>query len=230
MPLTDFNSAVTGQGLDYNVDIVMCIDATGSMAPIINSVKEHALSFHEKFKAAMQKENKDVTQLRIKVIVFRDFEVDSEPLLESKFFVLDDEREEFAAFVNNITPEGGGDNPESGLEALAQAIKSDWVRTGAVRRHVIVLYSDTSAKELGSGSSSPAYPADMPKDFSELRDIWDGQMMEARAKRMLLFTPDAMPWNDIQLWNNAFLFPMAERGGCSEADMEVCLRALVHSI
>ena len=39
MPLTDFNSAVTGQGLDYNVDIVMCIDATGSMAPIINSFR-----------------------------------------------------------------------------------------------------------------------------------------------------------------------------------------------
>ena len=29
---------IISQGLDYNVDIVMCIDATGSMGPIINDV------------------------------------------------------------------------------------------------------------------------------------------------------------------------------------------------
>ena len=40
---------IISQGLDYNVDIVMCIDATGSMGPIINDVKANALSFYQKF-------------------------------------------------------------------------------------------------------------------------------------------------------------------------------------
>ena len=69
---------VAGQGLDYNVDIVMCIDATGSMSPIIEEVKTNALSFYKKFVAEMDEANKRVEQLRIKVIVFRDYECDTE--------------------------------------------------------------------------------------------------------------------------------------------------------
>ena len=38
---------IVGQGLDYSVDIVMCIDATGSMDGIIEEVKSNALSFRK---------------------------------------------------------------------------------------------------------------------------------------------------------------------------------------
>jgi hypothetical protein len=43
----------------------MCIDATGSMSPILNEVKNNALSFYRRFIDAMEEENKDVAQLRI---------------------------------------------------------------------------------------------------------------------------------------------------------------------
>ena len=59
-----------GQGMDYNVDIVMCIDATGSMASIIDDVKRNALSFYQKFVDEMEAKAKSVQQLRIKVIAF----------------------------------------------------------------------------------------------------------------------------------------------------------------
>lgn len=88
----------TNQGLDYNVDIVMCIDATGSMSSIINEVKTNALSFYRKFVDAMNNECKSVQQLRIKVIAFRDYGCDTEPMVESKFFVLDDESTDFHNF------------------------------------------------------------------------------------------------------------------------------------
>ena len=145
--------AASGQGLDYNVDIVMCIDATGSMHAIIDEVKSNALSFYQKFVDEMEAQDppKSVQQLRIKVIAFRDYGVDSEPMVESKFFVLGDggEDAQFHDFVNNIEASGGGDEPENSLEALALAMKSDWVTTGAVRRHVIMLYTDASALPLG---------------------------------------------------------------------------------
>ena len=39
---------MAGQGMgEYCVDIVMCIDATGSMAPILDEVKRNAISFYE---------------------------------------------------------------------------------------------------------------------------------------------------------------------------------------
>ena len=61
---------VIGQGLDYSVDIVMCIDATGSMDGIIEEVKANALSFYRQFVDEMEANLKSVQQLRIKVIAF----------------------------------------------------------------------------------------------------------------------------------------------------------------
>ena len=33
--------------MTYNVDMCFCIDATGSMGPVINTVKQNALSFYK---------------------------------------------------------------------------------------------------------------------------------------------------------------------------------------
>jgi len=219
-----------GQGMDYNVDIVMCIDATGSMASIIDDVKRNALSFYQKFVDEMEAKAKSVQQLRIKVIAFRDYSVDSEAMVESKFFVLDEESREFHDFVNAIEASGGGDEPESSLEALALAMKSDWVRTGSVRRHVIIMYTDASALKLGEKSGETGYPSGMPSDLAELREWWEGQRMEKRAKRLLVFAPDMEPWSDMVDWSNAFHTASKAGAGCDDTDIQTCIHMLVNSI
>lgn len=223
---------IDGQGMDYDVDIVMCIDATGSMSPIIAEVKANALSFYQKFVDEMEAQvpPKGVEQLRIKVIVFRDYGVDSEPMVESKFFVLDEEVEAFQEFVNGIEASGGGDGPENSLEALALAMKSDWVRTGSVRRHVILMYTDAPALPLSARAGQPGYPADMPKDIAELRDMWEGQYMEKRAKRLHVFAPDCEPWSDMVDWSNAFHTASNAGAGCDDTDIATCIHLLVNSI
>ena len=219
-----------GQGMDYNVDIVMCIDATGSMASIIDDVKRNALSFYQKFVDEMEAKAKSVQQLRIKVIAFRDYSVDSEAMVESKFFVLDEESREFHDFVNAIEASGGGDEPESSLEALALAMKSDWVRTGSVRRHVIIMYTDASALKLGEKSGETGYPSGMPSDLAELREWWEGQRMEKRAKRLLVFAPDMEPWSDMVDWSNTFHTASKAGAGCDDTDIQTCIHMLVNSI
>ena len=218
------------QGLDYNVDIVMCIDATGSMHAIINDVKANALSFYRKFVQEMENVEKSVEQLRIKVVVFRDYGCDSEPMVESKFFTLDDESTEFHDFVSRIEASGGGDGPENGLEALALAIKSDWVRTGTKRRHVIMLWTDAPALELGARASSPSYPSDMPANLAELHEWWEGQEMEPKAKRLLLFSPDTNPWSEMLDWQNIFHLASQAGKGCSDVDIDAAIHMLVNSI
>ena len=220
----------TGQGMDYNVDIVMCIDGTGSMSPIIEQVKANALSFYQKFADEMEKQKKSVQQLRIKVIVFRDFKSDSEPLLESRFFELDDEKTEFSDFVNSIVANGGGDEKENALEALALAMKSDWVRDGTKRRHVIILYTDAPALAFEDRASEPGYPSDMPKNFAELREWWEGQEMELNSKRMLIFAPDANPWSDMVDWSNTFPTTSKAGAGLDDTDINTCIHMLVNSI
>ena len=231
MPITVVN---TNSSLNYHVDIVMCIDATGSMAPVINEVKENAKTFYGQFVAAMEEKEKKVQQLRIKVIVFRDYGVDSQPMVESKFFVLGDdqgnETDEFYSFVDAIEATGGGDIPEHSLEALALAIKSDWVKTGNVRRHVIMMFTDANAVELGTSKDLPGYPAGMPNSFAELGELWEAQEMELRAKRLLLFTPDCEPWTNMIDWNNTFHSASRAGAGLSDIEMKTCIHMLVNSI
>ena len=136
--------------LKYNIDIVMCIDATGSMNGILDTVKSNALNFYGDLINSMRKKGKQVNDLRIKVIAFRDYVADGEnAMLATDFFRMPDEQEDFRDLVNTISACGGGDEPEDGLEALAYAIRTDWTRDGDKRRHVIVVWTDAPTHELG---------------------------------------------------------------------------------
>ncbi|MDR0602981.1 MAG: hypothetical protein LBG80_01590 [Bacteroidales bacterium] len=46
------------QGVKYSVDMVLCIDATGSMSPVIEKVKSNALSFHGDVEKALAEKGK----------------------------------------------------------------------------------------------------------------------------------------------------------------------------
>lgn len=119
------------EGIATNVDIVFVIDATRSMKTTIDMVKESALSFQDKLYDFMDEAKRSINNLRIKVVWFRDFYYDGNYAYdESKFFELPEEKEEFRDFVNGIHEAGGGDDPESGLEALTMAMRSDFVQEG----------------------------------------------------------------------------------------------------
>ena len=109
-------SMAAPRGLSYAVDIVFGIDVSGSMTPIIDQVKANALRFYDDVQSNLTAKGKNVDQLRVRVIAFRDFAADGEAALEeSPFFTLPEERAGFSEFVNGLVAEGGGDAPESGL-------------------------------------------------------------------------------------------------------------------
>ena len=232
MPVVGRASSVAGS-LKYHVDLVMCIDATGSMSPVINEVKANAKTFYQKFVEKMEIEGKNVQQLRVKVITFRDYGVDTNAMVESPFFILGDDQgnqtDEFVAHVDAIEAIGGGDLPENSLEALALAFQSDWVTTGNIRRHVTMMFTDATATELGT-MTCPTYPSGMPASFAELRDMWDSQDMEMRAKRLLIYAPDCEPWVDMVDWVNTFHAASPAGTGLPEVEMDTCIHMLVKSI
>ena len=222
-----------GQALGYNIDIVMCIDVTGSMRTI-GTVRANALTLHSQIVTLANERETCISQLRVKVIAFRDYAVDSEPMLESKFFVLDEEKEEFLDFVSAIEHYGGGDTPENALEAMTLAFKSDWLRTGAIRRHVTIVFTDAPAKPLGTIDLAvcESYPEDMPKNMEELYAIWDDEeIMEKRAKRLIIFAPECEPWTEIGDWEGGVIHtPSMAGAGCGDIDMDDVLRLLFNSL
>jgi von Willebrand factor type A domain len=225
--------------LKYAVDIVMCIDATGSMRHLLRQVKESALSFHERLAAEMAKKEKDISQLRVRVIAYRDFGHRAEDAIQqTDFLTFPEQVGEFEKFVRALEPDGGGDAAESGLEALALAVQSPWELGLDRRRHVIVLFTDAPAHPLGDPVQSRAstYPQSVPRSMDELFEQWGhAQSRDAKiedsAKRLLLFAPETSPWLEISNdWNRTLFFPSQAGDGLEEWEMREIINTIVNSL
>ncbi len=226
------------QGLSYAVDIALCIDATGSMGPVIEEVKAQALRFPDDVLKAMAEKDKHVSKFRLRVIAFRDVGFDSEPFQVSEFFVVPDERVAFEAFVRTITAGGGGDEPESGLEAVALAMASDWDTEADKYRHAIIVWTDASAHPLQThaGRAPSQLAALIPNSFDDLTDQWQsGQSTSTRlrpeARRIILFAPEAFSWSDMALnWDQSVMFPSRAGNGLAELEYDEIIAMIANSI
>lgn len=222
--------------LKYNVDIAMCIDATGSMGGLLNTVKANALNFYSDLTNVMAEKGKYIDSLRIRVIAFRDYIADgTNAMLASNFFSLPAQKSEFEALVKSIQPFGGGDAPEDGLEALAYAIKSKWTSGGSKRRHIIIVWSDDGTHPLGYGSSVSNYPQKMARSFDELTEWWGDAsqpgLMDNNAKRLLIYAPQKQYWDTISnLWDNTLHFTSPAGQGLQELEYHEILDAIANSI
>lgn len=229
-----------GQSMDYTVDMVFCIDATGSMEDfsgahnkIINMVKQNAVNFYSDFIRVMTEKGKKVRQLRVRIVAFRDYLADGEhAMMVTDFFQLPQQSAQFEACVNSIRADGGGDIPEDGLEALAYAIKSKWTQEGAKKRQVIVVWTDAGTHDIGYGSSSRFYPRGMPQSLGELNDWWDDpNLVKQSEKRLVLFAPQTSHWDYIaDNWDLVWHIPSALGNGLAERNYSEILNLIANSV
>ena len=207
---------------NYGVDLVFCIDATNSMDHIIDTVKDNALNFYQDFMGVMEAKHKRVSGLRIRVVAFQ-------------------KAEDFQACIRSIVPDGGGDDPEDGLEALGYAMKSDWIKSAEKRRHVIVVWTDDDAHNLGFGKQVANYPKGMAKDFNELTEWWGCKsshgIMDEDAKRLIMFAPgrtdntEYTNWARISdNWNKVIQYESDAGSGLSKVEYSQILNAISQSI
>jgi hypothetical protein len=223
------------QGFTYSVDLVLCIDATASMSSILDRVKDGALSFYEDLRRTMTDKGKSVDEVRVRVLAFRDYYCDGDLALESsEFFSLPDEQEAFGTFVRGIVADGGGDEPETGLEALAQAIASPWSGNGTRKRQVVVVWTDASVHQLerDHGAKPAGYPQDAPSSFDELTDMWEGpKFVQPNAKRLIVYAPDAYAWSDIAAnWEHVIHCVSRAGDGLADVEYHTILDAIANSI
>ena len=227
----------------YNVDMVFCIDVTGTMDNIIKIVQDKAMKLHKDVFGAMQKKGKNINSFRIRIIAFRDYLADKEEaMFVSDFFTLPEENEKLQKVVDTLIAKGGGDIPEDGLEALAYAIRSNWnsvkrpnAKVSIKNRHIIVVYSDAPTHEIGFGRVVECYPRGMPKDFRELTEWWgfgqDSKYMNQYAKRLILFTPNESYWSEIATnWDNVVHIELISGKGLKDCNYEYILDGICNTI
>ena len=222
------------RGLSYAVDIVFCVDVTGSMTPILDQVKANALRFYSDVQSNLTAKGKNIDELRVRVVAFRDIVADGEAALqESPFFELPADETGFSGFVSGLVAEGGGDAPESGLEAVALAMTSPWTTRGDRRRQVIVVWTDQPAHPLNASALPPAFAGRVPADFSALTDLWEDPQgpLGSSSKRLIVFAPDGPGWSDISgVWENVVHHPSQAGSGLSDVDYGTIIDSIGNSV
>lgn len=238
---------------DKNIDIVLVLDATRGMDPIIDMIREGACSFYYKLEKACEA-NSVLGKVRVKIIWFRDFYYDENYAYgESEFFKFPEESIKLSEYLEGLYAAGGGDDPESGLEALAMAMRSDFDNDSVRKRDIIVLFTDAAAHPLEEfdelvaqaakkGCKPSMYPENIPKDIGEFYNTWKGNAMnqdalnsdgettklDATGRRLILFAPNDYPWADMEVELNYTMRVDFERGYKLDLD-EVC-RVISYSI
>ena len=136
-----------------NVDIVLCVDATGSMGPYINAIREMLIPM-------MRETVAEFTEFRIGMVLYRDY--GDEFLTRVIPFTSD-----FSVFQRNLNavyPKGGGDIPEAVYEGLYEAAdKFPW----AAESRLIILIGDAPPhpQQRGAISKEMVYEMVAEKDI-----------------------------------------------------------------
>ena len=245
----EFDLTALSEGIKMDFDLVLCIDVTSSMLPIINMVKDMALSLYDDIVSTFAIKKRKVINFRVKVIPFRDYYYDGKyAMTESRFFSLPDENFAFSEYVMGLKAKGGGDEPESALEAIALAMKSDWVKAVSEDKKVknmIVVFTDASAHpfEKAKFGVTKFYPHNMLTSLQDLHDVWVGRdllgqasvsdlcRMDPDARRFIIYAPlDSYPWNEISMFPYVKSCHIESAFGGEKLDKETILSDLAGAI
>lgn len=170
-----------------DVDLVMVIDNTGSMGGVIGMVKRNANNFADDINKECKRHRLYINHLRVKVVSYGD--LSEKPFSISPLYDMPAQKAAYSSFVSAIKADGGGDNPEDGLQALREAFKTSWVTGPQEKRHVVMVYTDAPTHKMSA------------TEFSALAAQWSG--MDAKARRMILFAPREDSWTTISSsWPN----------------------------
>ena len=203
-------SVVSASDSEIVVDIVMCIDATGSMGNTIAAVKANALQFDERLRAELVKRNREVSKIRVRPIYFRDYSVEGPAAVieSSQFFALPEERNLFQSFVSPQVASGGGDEPESGLECLYKAMNSSWTVSSKKKQvyPIVAIWSDANHQSPSHSASrsngGASYPASMPTSYAGLEAVWEDDSVIDQENKVLTYFGPGKNWSRVSTWED----------------------------
>ncbi len=130
---------------DAKLDLIFCLDLTGSMWDDIDEVKAAAENIVNQIAAG-------VPDYRVAIVGYRDF--GDSPMFED--YPFSNDKNSIIANINLLDVSGGGDNPEAVYEALLRAINNENNSTGGWRSDVtkiIILMGDAPPHEAGDGAN-----------------------------------------------------------------------------
>ena len=104
------------------------LDATGSMQPCIDALKNNIAVFIDTLTTKGANNENPVKNWRGRIVGYRDYRVDAEPIVDNPFV---EDATQLKAHLNALKAEGGGDEPESLLDAIYKVATMEQTPKGA---------------------------------------------------------------------------------------------------
>lgn len=211
---------------NYILDIVMCIDATGSMQNTLNSVQQSAATFDGQLRSELGLEANDPRfKIRVRPIYFRDWKDtqyhDIYPtyyrdglIMANDFFDLDDsgDTSAFQSFLNSEYASGGFDYPEASGACMNEGMRSNWYDVenqtdfpedeNLTVFPIIVVWTDNSIQQLWRTQSYMS--TTQPTTYSSFEAQWNNPaIIPQDPKLLVLFGPQNYSgWSTVKYWDN----------------------------
>jgi hypothetical protein len=134
---------VPGGGTAQAVDLMFCIDTTGSMEPYIDEARASARRIAETLRA-------NATAVRVGVVEYRD---GGDAFRARTVLPLSEDVAAFQRALDGLVADGGGDTPESVFSGVMVALNQDW-DAEAIRSLVILGDARPKDPEPGTGFTS----------------------------------------------------------------------------
>jgi von Willebrand factor type A domain len=198
-------------------DIVFCIDATGSMQNCIDGVKNNVHNFAASIKTASANTK---VNWRARILGYRDFNADTEYLLNNFDFV--STPEELKNQLDKVIAEGGDDAPESTLDAIVYAtMKSNW-RTPCHK--TIVVFTD--APPIAHLHSKTTTELSIPDDIDLIK-----QTLDEKHIKLFLFGPQDPIYEEMSKWSRTVITQLENaEEGLKSADFKSILNLIAKTV
>ena len=176
-------------------DIVFLIDTTGSMQPAINDLKDNIKLFFKTLSTGDENGNAVVKDWRARVIGYRDVIADNEWFINNPF---SREVSDIEDQLDHLVANGGGDEPESLLDALykvakfgstpkmAQEENPEMWRYRSEAARIVIVFSDASFHPKTSLPEAPKL------DWKEIANL----IMQEKI-RLSIYAPQMACYDDL---------------------------------
>jgi hypothetical protein len=181
---------------DRLADIVFCIDSTGSMKPCFDGMKANLNNF------IVGLDKYGAVNWRFRLVGYRDYH---DPSAKEKWDIFDftDSKSEFLSQLSSVIPFGGGDAPESTLDALYISVTSEWRGVSNLQR-VVVLLTDADSHATISPRTYSRPDNDIERIIQEFQTLTHSMLFMiapkfpiykqisermTRAKKKVIFDP-----------------------------------------
>jgi len=180
-----------------SLDLVFCMDCTGSMGPYINKAKQSIQNIIKKIT-----ENSECKDFLFGLVAYRDHPPQDNTFITKKFEFTNN-IETIQSNLNELRAAGGGDGPEALTTALYELNNLNW-RNSSTK--IVILISD--APPHGLGEYDDGFPNGEPNGYDPIIIT-----KELASKGITIYTVGCEPEINKYKFARAFLISLANLTG-----------------